>query len=163
MAALILALALFAAAFAAHLAWWRLRLPRRHTFALLGVFAATPAAAAALWLALGAPALLPAAALPAVLALYAGAAGCYLIAYSGVEQTSPSLVLVRALEEAGASGCSRAELDRLVTEDAFVKPRLEALRLDGILGPDGALTPRGLFAARLAAALAAIFGIRGHG
>lgn len=166
MAALILALGLFAAAWLAHLAWWRLSLPRHHTLALLIVFAATPFVAGGVWLAIGRPALVPLGAIPGILALYAGATGCYLITYSGVEQTSPSLVIIRALKEAGSNGCSREELARLVTEDVFVKPRLEALRSDGLLAASGAgyaLTSRGYRAARIAMAFTRAFNIRTHG
>lgn len=166
MAALILALGLFAAAWLAHLAWWRLSLPRHHTLALLMVFAATPFVAAGVWFVIGRPALVPMGAIPGILALYAGATGCYLITYSGVEQTSPSLVIIRALEAAGGNGCSRDQLGRLVTEDVFVKPRLEALRSDGLLAASGAgyvLTPRGQRAARIALVFTRAFNIRTHG
>lgn len=166
MAALTFALGLFAAAWLAHLAWWRLSLPRHHTLALLIVFSATPVVAAGMWLAIGTPALVPMGAIPGMLALYAGATGCYLITYSGVEQTSPSLSIVRALQAAGGKGCSRDELGRLVTEDVFVKPRLEALRNDGLLAASGAgyvLTARGHRAARIALVFTRAFNIRTHG
>jgi hypothetical protein len=167
-AALILALGLFATAWLAHLAWWRLSLPRHHTLALLIIFSATPFVAAAASLVLGGgPSLVPAPAIPCVLALYAAATGCYLIAYAGVEQTSPSLVIIRALQAAGSSGCTHDDLGRLVTEDVFLKPRLEALRSDGLLAASGAggyvLTQRGRRAARLALAFTRVFNIRSHG
>lgn len=166
MAALILALGLFAIAWLAHLAWWRLNLPRHHTLALLIVFSATPFVAAAASLAVGGPSFVPAGAIPGFLVLYAAATGCYLIVYAGVEQTSPSLVIIRALQAAGSNGCSRDDLARLVTEDIFLKPRLEALRSDGLLAASGAgyvLTQRGRRAARLARAITRVFNIRSHG
>jgi len=165
-AALIVALGLLAAAWLAHLAWWRLRLPRHHTLALLIVFSAAPFVAAAVWLLMGRPLLVPMGAIPGVLALYAGATGCYLITYSGVEQASPSLAIIRTLEAAGGNGCSRDELGRLVTEEVFVTPRLEALRSDGLLAASGAgyvLTPRGQRAACIALAFTRVFNIRSHG
>jgi len=165
-AALIAALGLFAAAWLAHLAWWRLSLPRHHTLALAIVFSATPFVAAAAWLVMGRPVFVPMPAIPGVLALYAGATCCYLITYSGVEQTSPSLAIVRTLEIAGSNGCSRDELGRLVTEEVFVTPRLEALRNDGMLTASGAgyvLTTRGQRAARIALAFTRLFNIRTHG
>ena len=109
---------------------------------------------------------MPAGAIPGILALYGGATGCYLITYSGVEQTSPSLVIIRALQAVGGNGCSRDELGRLVIGDVFVTPRLEALRSDGLLAASGAgyvLTPRGQRAARIALAFAQVFNIRTHG
>jgi hypothetical protein len=160
MTALLTALALFGTAWLVHLLWWRLAPPRRHTAALLFLFALLPVPAA-----LALPAgLLPAAAeVPGVLALYAGAAACYLIVYTGIEQTSPTLVLVRALERAGQGGCSREDLMPLITDDLFVRPRLEALALDGLISRQTggwALTPRGRRAARAATFLAGMFGVR---
>ena len=157
MSALLTSLALFGTAWIAHLVWWRIRLPRNHTGALLAVFAAVPIAAL---LILPAPA---AGDLPAVLAFYAGAAACYLIVYTGIEQTSPTLVIVRALQRAGAGGSSADELAKLITDDLFVRPRLQAMETDGFIvrAPGGwALTPRGRSAGRTANSLARIFGIR---
>jgi hypothetical protein len=94
---------------------------------------------------------------------YLGAVGCYLITYSGVEQTSPSLVIVRAIETAGNDGCSREELAALITEERFVRPRLEALRRDGmVIAVDGGfvLTRGGKRAAQLASVLSRVFNIR---
>jgi hypothetical protein len=159
MAALLTPLALFGAAWVLHALWWRLAPPRRHTAALAALFAVVPLVAAVAF-----PDCLPRAAdLPAALALYLGAAACYLIVYTGIEQTSPTLVLVRALERAGPGGCSREDLAGLITDDLFVRPRLEALAMDGIVarGPGGwALTQRGRRAARAATWLARFFGIR---
>ena len=163
MIALLASLALFGIAWLLHVAWWRLRLPRRHIAALLCLFAAVPIGAGFAWLALPLNSLLAAAEVPAVLALYLGAAACYLIVYTGVEQTSPTLVIIRALDSAPREGCSSADLARLITEDLFVRPRLEALALDGLLAPAGngwSLTPRGRRAARIASFLARLFRIR---
>ena len=163
MAALILALGLFAAAWLAHLAWWRVGVPRHQTFALLTVFSATPFVATIAWLTAGQPALVTLGAIPAILGLYVGATGCYLITYSGIEQTSPSLTIVRALETAEAIGCSREELGGVATEDVFLKPRLEALRADGMLVRSGTgyvLTSRGQRATRLAVVFSRLFNIR---
>lgn len=155
---------LFVAGWLIHLAWWRIALPRRHTLALLGVFlVAVPAIAAIAWAALGRPALLSPAEFPAVLALYAGAVMCYLITYAGVEHTSPSLVIVRALEAAGPDGCRYEDLLGLITEESFVRPRLSALKRDGLLmtTEEGTvLTARGRRAARVAAAIGRLFDIR---
>src|SRR5260221_9680864 len=163
MQALLTSLALFGIAWLAHAAWWRMRPPRRHSASLVALFGAIALAAL-----LVAPALpvhwVPAAAeIPAVLALYFGAAASYLIVYTGIEQTSPTVVLIRALEAAGGRGCTGEELSRVLTDDLFVRPRLEALVLHGVVvaAPGGwSLTPRGRRAARAAALLAALFRIR---
>ena len=163
MTALLTSLALFGTAWLAHLLWWRIALPRRHTAALLLLFAIVPVAAAVLAPALPAAHLPSAAEVPGVLSLYAGAASCYLIVYTGIEQTSPTLAIVRALERAGGGGCSQENLAPLITEDLFVRPRLEALALDGLISRQAggwALTTRGRRAARAATFLAGVFGIR---
>jgi hypothetical protein len=162
MSALLSALGLFGFAWLLHLLWWRLRLPRNHTGALLQVFAVTPFLAAGLWMAAGAPRLIGLADIPAIALLYMGAVGCYLIAYTAIEETSPSLAVFAALQAAGKAGCSREELSTVVTDSNFIKPRLDALRRDGILQAAGdgcILSPRGKQAARLAVAIARTFNI----
>jgi hypothetical protein len=89
---------------------------------------------------------------------YLGAAGCYLITYAGIEETSPSLVIIRALERAGAKGCTKDELARLITDERFVQPRFQALKRDGLV-VSGHLTPAGLRVARLSVLLAKVFNI----
>lgn len=162
MAAFLYALTLFVLALAVHVLWWRWRLPRHHTAALLLVFALPPAVAGAGWL-FSAPTFgLTPADLPGLGLFYLGAAGCYLITYAGVEETSPSLVIIRALEQAGLRGCSREELAAHVTEERFVLPRIAALKRDRLVAGDaagGTLTPAGRRVARLATVLARIFNV----
>lgn len=153
---------MFAVAWAAHAVWWRVKLPRHHTGALILVFTATLLIASVLWAATGRP-LVSLPELPSIALLYLGAAACYLITYSGVEQTSPSLVIVRAIAAAGQNGCPRQDLATLITEEQFVRPRLDALLRDGMVIPvDGGLilTRRGKRAAWLASQLSRAFNIR---
>jgi hypothetical protein len=162
MAALLTPLALLGIAWLVHAAWWRLRLPRRPLAALLTLFAIVPFGAAFAWLVLPFQ-FLAAAEIPGALALYSGAAACYLVVYTGVEQSSPTLVIVRALEGAIAEGCSSEDLAKLITDDLFVRPRLEALALDGLLASTASgwvLTPRGRRAARTASTIARLFCIQ---
>src|SRR6266478_5646154 len=133
MVALLSSLALLVLAWLLHLAWWRFHVPRRQLVSLLGVFISVPAVAGLAYIAFGLASFLAPADAAATMALYLSATGCYLIIYMGVEQTSPSLVIVRALESARQQGCTREELASLITEDLFVRPRLEALALDGLL------------------------------
>jgi len=162
MAALLYGLTAFLLALAVHVLWWRWRLPRHHTAALLAVFAVPPLLAAAIWL-LHAP--LPGlgpADLPGLVLFYLGAAGCYLITYAGVEETSPSLVIIRALEQAGPRGCSREELAAGVTAERFIHPRLAALKRDQLIAPGAGgatLTPAGHRIACLATILARLFNL----
>lgn len=161
MAAFAFALSLFLLALAVHVIWWRCRLPRHHTAALLLVFAGPPLLAGALWLG-GSRFGLGWADLPGIALFYAAACGCYLITYAGVEETSPSLVIIRALEQAGDRGCSREELGPCITDERFIAPRLAALQRDGLVvaAGDGArLTPAGRRLARLATVLARCFNL----
>ncbi len=162
MAALLSSLGLFGFAWLLHLLWWRWRLPRNHTGALLVVFAVAPPIATLLWIACGGPHLIGFRDLPGMALLYLGAAGCYLIAYTAIEETSPSLAIFGTLRAAGSAGCSRDELSAVITDGNFVKPRLDALRRDGILvaaGDGYVLSQRGKKAAHLAMLVSRIFNV----
>jgi hypothetical protein len=169
MTPLLTALGLFLSAFAAHLALWRIRIPRRQTRALVLVFVAVPPlawAAARIAGVTAAPGFPPPADLTGIGLFYAGAACCYLITYAGVEEASPSLLIIRALEAAADRGSSRAELAAVVTEERFVEPRIRALTEQKIttLTPGGScLTRRGLWLAFLAGLLARAFRIHEGG
>ena len=163
MTALIVSLVLVVGAWLLHVVWWRFRLPRHHTGALLLVFAATPLVMSVIWIASGSPPLVSLYELPSITALYLSAAGCYLITYAGVEHTSPSLVIIRALEAAGEKGCLKKEFAAVVTESNFVKPRLEALKRAGMLTSTSGgfvLTSLGKRAAQLALMCSRVFNIR---
>ena len=163
MSALLISLGLFGFAWLVHLLWWRCRLPRNHTGALLVVFAVAPFAAILLWMAYGSPYIVGFRDLPGMTLLYLGAVGCYLIAYTAIEETSPSLAIFSALKASGNLGCTREELSAVITDNNFIKPRLDALRRDGILiaTPDGCiLSPRGKKAARLAMLVSRLFNIQ---
>ena len=165
MSALLSAFALFGFAWLLHLVWWRISLPRHQMGALLAVFALTPLLAVALWLVVGRPAFVMLQDLPGIAMFYAGGLGCYLITYTGIEETSPSLAAMQALQDAGAAGCSPDELSSVITDSNFVMPRLEALRRDGMLvAVHGGfvLTPRGKQAAQISLLLSRIFNIRVH-
>lgn len=163
MAALLSSFGIFGFAWLLHLLWWRYRLPRNHTGALLTVFVAAPLIAALLWFACGRLSLIGLHDVPGMAMFYLGAAGCYLITYTAVEETSPSLAIFGALQAAGSAGCSREELAEVITDSNFVKPRLEALRRDGILvAAEGGyiLSQRGKKAVQLAVLVSRIFNVQ---
>ena len=162
MVALLTSLGMYLVAIAVHVVWWKVRLPRHHTGALIVVFALTPVVAAAGWLVVLSPPALAWGDLPGMVLLYLSASGCYLITYAGVEETSPSLVIIRALERSMGRGCTREELETLITEDRFVRPRLEALKRDGFIENAGSgyrLSRRGVCIAVIIASLAQLFNI----
>jgi hypothetical protein len=163
MRALIVSIGLFGLAWLAHLIWWRVNPPRHHTLSLLIVFIMLPIVGGFFWFALDAHFALSLSDIPAMLTLYSGAAACYMITYAGIEQTSPSLLIVRALDCAGSAGCARIELAALISEDVLVWPRIEALCLDGLLQPSDAgwvLTSQGRKLAHIGMSFARFFNIR---
>ena len=94
---------------------------------------------------------------------YAGATICYLITYAGIEETSPSLALMRALEKAGKNGCRLEDLEQVVTDARFMKPRIEAL-VQGqlIVASDGGyiLTKKGVRIAHLSLLISWAFNVK---
>lgn len=153
MTALLLSLSLFGSALLAHLLLWRIWLPRPATGVLLGLFSVIGVAGllVAVWpLAivsspwqLGQPGL-----------FHAAWSLTYIIIYTGIEETSPSLAVVRAVHRAGAGGCSLEDLKRVVEEANFLGRRLELLRAEGLAVQEAGnwrLTDKGARVARLVA------------
>jgi hypothetical protein len=162
MPALIVSLVLFFSALVAHVLWWKVRVPRHQTRGLLIVFGLIPVFGSVVWLVTGGRPALAMGDLMGIALFYGGAMCCYLVVYAGVEEVSPSLTIIRALERAGPRGCTRSELASEITEERFIRPRLDALRRDGLIEvvPGGCrLTQPGLRVAELATALACAFGI----
>ena len=163
MVAFLTAFGLLFASFAVHVVLWRVRVPRSQSSALLLIFLIVPVTiGAAMWT--GARFQMT----PAIsgwhwvgiFVFQAGATLSYLVIYTGIEEESPSLVIIRAL---GRAGCARSELAALVTEERFVQPRLRSLGSGGFVDlADGGrrLTRKGQQTARAATILAGIFNIR---
>jgi hypothetical protein len=139
-------LALLGGALAAHVLWWRTRLPANQLAALLKLFLAV----LALWLCgnallglagigiAGLP-LAPVACLHAGL-LYLSAALAYVVLFSTIDADSPSINILRALDEAGPQGLTEAELLRRTGMERFFASRLERMETDGMT----LHTPQGL-------------------
>lgn len=162
MTVLLFALGLFGLSWLVHFAWWRLQLPRHHTKALVLVFALTPLAIVAGLILLGRANLFTLAEWASLGLFHAGASLCYLITYAGVEETSPSLVIIRALERAGNRGATRADLQPCITNEQFITPRLDSLTRDGFVQLESGayrLTDRGRSAAKVALRLSALFNL----
>lgn len=122
-------LLLFAFALAVHLVLWRMRLPKYHTRTLLILFFGVLGA----WL-LTTP--LQSITFPEVAHIclfYTSAALCYVITYSALEADSPTLSLVRHLEQGGPAGLSTGEVETFLSTRPFVRARLGALVHDGLV------------------------------
>ena len=135
----LLAIGVFAAAFVAHLAWWRIALPRRQTASLLGLFFAVLFA----WLALSH--FMPGRWFTAadrwqaihVAVFHTACTLAYVVAYSALEHRSPSMTLLVAVADSGDAGCTPDELRDLLNEFNPVNVRLDAMVHDGMITRDG--------------------------
>ena len=141
---LLLSLVSFGLAILAHLIVWRIHLPRRQTRSLLiilfGVSALVigstfPASRAGLIATVEYPALIQSALFCISMSL------AYTITYSALEADSPTLVMIRAIADAGPEGFDKERLFQTMTGDVLVMPRIDdLLRLhrqkDGKLGKE---------------------------
>jgi membrane-bound metal-dependent hydrolase YbcI (DUF457 family) len=154
MSVLIGSLTIFALGLLAHVAIWKISLPKKQTRALLGIFYGV------LLLCLLAAVLsqghLPPSAsrlVPRSVAewghvgiLFSGLCLGYIITYSAVEADSPSMLMVTAIARSGKEGLEPEVLDEMFAADGPVLSRLENLVRDGLVERQGdvlALTPRG--------------------
>ena len=153
MPVLIWGVAISVLAFWLHVLIWRVRLPRKQTRALLGLFLGCLAAGlVALWMASRCGSL-PFLYLPSGPAQYVHVALLvvsftlgYIITYSALEADSPSLLMVMAITNAGPGGLDHDEFERTMSDDLLIRPRIRDLVRDGmIVSVDGRyrLTPKG--------------------
>lgn len=120
-----------AAAFAIHVAWWRVRTPRSPYRTLTVLFVISWAVAALIaWR--GGSQLVSLEGFYGTL-LHGLAALGYLITYSAIEGDSPTLSLVWFLHRAGPEGVSTAEMDEFFRRRPFAEARIRALVDDGVL------------------------------
>jgi hypothetical protein len=124
---------LFVLAFVIHLVWWRIRLPRRQSAALLALFAVTAAAGFAAIYALD---LLPGEfSLPRLLLavmLFGGYAVVYVILFSALEADSPTLTLIGIIAAAGDHGIHRSKLMQAMEQHSYVRLRIDQMIADGM-------------------------------
>jgi len=127
MAVLLGVAGLLLASFLVQLAVWRVAFPRSQTRALLVIFAIVPVAAAVLAFA-GNHALRvsPPDATRFLLA-YIGFALAYAVLYSAIEHRSPALSIISQVAEAGAEGCSTADLQARFAEDDPIADRVRIM------------------------------------
>lgn len=140
-----------------HWIWWRIRIPERQTFALLATFSLV--LAVGLVATTGVIAIIP----PAwrltnawevlhVTCFHVAAMLAYVVAYSAIEERSPSMTILSRVAATGADGASRQELEGLLQRASPVDVRLNAMLRDGMVRSDGdrlALTAKGLAWARV--------------
>jgi hypothetical protein len=126
-----------AAAFLTHLAIWRIRLPKRQLRMVAIVFgAAQVLVLAAHGTALGPWLPMPLAGMPeaaAYLLFCTAWTLAYMITYTALEVDSPSLVIVDRIAGAGSGGLAAPALEKLVSDEQLVVPRVHDLVRDGML------------------------------
>jgi hypothetical protein len=130
-------LGLFLVAFLAHLALWRVHLPRHHIAVLLRLYAGVLAGGLLLLPRLPAQATLLGAAAPRSLpellhcaVLYGALALAWIVTYTALFVDSPSLVMLLRIAAAGPQGLPAAELEGHLTDELLVRPRLADLVRD---------------------------------
>lgn len=147
---------------AVHLVIWRIALPKRHTVALVAIFAVSPVVGLVLqawlwpgtsasglwqWILLG--------------LTYVPAALTYICLYSLIEFQSPTVMIVEHIRSAGGSLPVASLRDRMVS-DHPLQARLATLATSGILlraGDEYAIAPRFGWFARVLVILAAVLAV----
>lgn len=131
---LTIAISLFAAGFLAHWLLWRVRIPARQTAALLVIFLAT------LLIGLTSSAWWP----PAwrftnvwevlhVAIFHIAAMLAYVVAYSALEERSPSMTILSRVADSGSRGQSQEELQAMLINISPVETRLAVMARDGMV------------------------------
>lgn len=119
----------FTTAFVVHFIIWKIRIPRRQTNALLGIFFATfilsiiflkPDFFESLY----------------IFVLFTSLTLGYIITYSAIEVDSPSLSLVMAFDKSAKDGLSREEISKFMTNEKLVITRINDLVRDKLIYND---------------------------
>jgi hypothetical protein len=130
------AFALFAVAFCLHLLWWRVRMPRRHTAVLLALFFGTLTAGLVLvdylpelrafrlegWLQR-----------LHVAEFFTSMTLAYVVAYSAIEERSPSMTLLVHVAASGDRGRTEDELYAVLAGITPIETRLRAMVRDHMI------------------------------
>lgn len=128
---------LFCVAFAIHLVWWRVSLPRRQPRALLVLFPAVFAAGLAA-MRVAVPDWAPATAWEALHALFMFGALtlAYIGTYPALEADSPTMAMVMMLDAAGDQGVERSAFEAAFDASTLLVPRIRDLVRDGMADED---------------------------
>jgi hypothetical protein len=133
MSVLLSASGLFAVTLVVHLVWWRLRVPRQQSAALVGLFLAMAAVGFSM---IGAGALvgsgLPLPRLLLAIMLFGSFGVVYLILFTALEADSPTLTLLGLIAARGSQGIHRDELIRAMERHSYVQARIDQMVADGM-------------------------------
>lgn len=157
----------FTIALLIHFGWWRLRLPRYHTSALLGNFGLVYVACIFFSYVPAVSGYAPSSVIDwgHFTLFYLPLSLSYVSFYSLIEHDSPSFLIVRAIAKAGRAGCSISEIQGLFQED-IVESRVKAAVANGLVqavGDHWMLTSRGRVVGSISKLVTQIYGIRNGG
>lgn len=150
-----------------HFGWWRLRLPRYHTSALLGNFGLVYVACILFSYVPPVSGYAPSSAIEwgHFTLFYLPLSLSYVSFYSLIEHDSPSFLIVRAIAKAGRLGCSINEIHGLFQED-IIESRLKAALTNGLVEAvrdHWMLTSRGRRVGSISKLVTQMYGIRDSG
>jgi hypothetical protein len=140
---------IFLTAFVLHWLWWRVRVPQRQTAALMLLFfSVLGAGLVALHVVPALAARGPWGLWPSLhIALFHVAMTlAYVVAYSALEERSPSMTLLEHVDDSAGRGRTRGELEAVLTGLTPVETRLAAMARDRMIEIDAAycrITPKG--------------------
>lgn len=123
---LLIAILMLLGAFSVHLVWWRIKMPKYATKALLILFIIF-FIVCALFIELTGVELMRLA------LLYTSCALVYIILYSAVEQQSPTLAIIHYIYRHGENGCNNDDLVSHVSPENEILNRLLQLEMSGWL------------------------------
>lgn len=147
MRVLCISMSIFAAGFMIHWIWWRVKIPQRQTASLLAVFSLTLVAGL---MALSLPAtagetagetvgerhfweLRNAWEIAHVACFGVAAMLAYVVAYSALEERSPSMTILTHVADSGERGQSREVVEAMLLGVSPVEIRLAAMERDGMV------------------------------
>ncbi len=76
----------------------------------------------------------------------------YIVSYSAIEVDSPSLLIVLYISKAASSGLTKEKIEKIMTNDFLVRPRIDDLLRDKMLFLDKGIyriTPKGVLLANI--------------
>lgn len=125
-----------------HVVYWKIKIPGKQTISLLKIYLSIWTIAAIYLFTVGKNPLLTL----HYLIVYWSFMAAYIVTYSALEVDSPSLVIVRKIDQAGKEGLASKELDSFANDDLLIRPRLRDLLRDNLAKVDGnryVITPNG--------------------
>jgi len=141
-----------------HLIIWKIRLPKKQTNTLLMIFSSV--------LILGTfflfkfPELIKWSILSSnnlfeivqFIFLFLSATLVYIVSYPAIEVDSPTLLIIKAVFDAGPGGLDKSKLELMINDDLLIKPRIRDMLFDNMVYLDGRkykLLLKGLILARI--------------